>query len=401
MVDSKTLTSPHFPQAWSQRGIFVMLLLLLGGLYLFPARTGLHTQLYVFFFLPVIVFLALQLARRRLRLLALDYLMLVFLGTYAMSAFYPGAVVADKHFLYAATVLVAYLGLSRLALQHDPHMQALLGTLVVVVAISCLAQLYVFYSPPTTPLVRRLCCVMSTKNPLLEAQAIGFYMALGIYCLQSSRHWPQRLLFAGCLIALFTFGFFTYSRSFFIATVFLLGWFALIRTRSVYQVLALVAVSIVMVLVLAMFVMSDRGFSRLDIWHEAIKLIQQKPWLGYGSGYELDIRIVYEGDPNHWISKRHWFDTHNILLMLWLRYGLASVLAFCALLAGLLRCGLRYRHDNVLQALCAALLFGVASLCFDGGDIFAKVNSKWPALWFPVSLIAYRVHWLRRNARIT
>jgi len=391
MVDSKILMSSHFPRSWSQRGIFAILLLLLGGMYVFPTRTVFHTQLYGFFFLPVLVFLAWQLVHRRIRLLQLDYLMLLFIGTYAVSAFYPGSIRGEKHFLYLATLVTTYLGLSRLSLLLGPHVEALIKALVVVVAVSCLAQIYSYYSLPDKTLDWRLCCVLSVKNPLLEAQAIGFYIALGIFCTLSGASW-QRLFFLVCTIALFAFGFFTYSRSFFVALVFLLGWFGVVRVKSPAQLLALVVVGIALVLTLGIFVLNDRGFSRVDIWMEAVRLILQKPWLGYGSGYPIDIRILYQGNPEHWISQSHWLDPHNIFLMLWLRYGLPSLLAFGLLVVALLRYGLRHRDDKLLQALCAALLFGVVSLCFEGSDIFGKINTKWPALWFPAILIIYRMH---------
>jgi O-antigen ligase len=380
-----------FPRSWSQCGIFASLLLLLGGMYVFPTRTVFHTQLYLFFFLPAIVFLLWQLVTRRIQLLRLDYLVLVFIGSYALSALYPDSIRDHKHALYVATLVVAYLGVSRLALLQGVHMLALIRTLVVIVAISCLLQIYLYYSPSDKTLVWRLCCVLSVKNPLLEAQAIGFYIALAVFCTLSGVG-AQRWMFAACALALCGFGFLTYSRSFFIATVFLAGWYGLIRIRTIPQLLVLLGVSAALVAALGLFVLSDRGYSRFDIWSEAIKLIMQKPLLGYGGGYGLDIRILYQGDPTHWISQMHWRDPHNIFLMLWLRYGVASLLAFCVLLVALLRYGLQHRADKLLQALCAALLFGVVSLCFEGGDIFGKVNTKWPALWFPIILIIYRLH---------
>jgi len=142
-------------------------------------------------------------------------------------------------------------------------------------------------------------------------------------------------------------------------------------------------------------VLQDRGFSRVDIWVKAIGLIQKNPLFGYGSGYPVDIHIVYNNDPGHWISQRQWRDTHNIFLTLWLLYGAPCLLAFMALVAGAVRAGWRYRHDAMMQAFCAALVFGVSILCFEGGPLFGKVNSKWPAIWFSLSLIIARVHVLR------
>lgn len=374
-----------------------MLLLMLGGLYLFPTRTVLHTQLYVFFFLPAIIFLLREIVLRRIELLQLDWLMLAFGGSFAVSAFYPGAVAHEKHWLFVATVLVAYLGLSRLPLLLGDRMPLLLKTAALLVAASCLVQMYVYHVYGNHSFEYRQCCVLSLQNPLYEAQAIGFFLTLAIFGVMTTAG-RGRLLFVLAALVMFGFGFQTYSRSFFVAMVFLAGWLALVRVRSRTQLIALIVVVLALVQVAGLLVLQDRGFSRVDIWIEAIKLIGQQPLFGYGSGYPVDIRVLYDNDPNHWISQRHWRDSHNLFLSLWLLYGVPCLLAFLALVAGLLRAGWRYRHDAMMQVFCASLVFGIAILCFEGGSIFSKVNSKWPALWFPISLIVYRVHALRVQA---
>jgi O-antigen ligase len=381
---------------WLQHGAFAMLLLMLGGLYVFPTRTALHTWLYVLFFLPAIVFLLSEIFRRAITLSLLDWLMLAFIGSFAVSAFYPGVIVDDRHWLFVVTMLVAFFAISRLSQVLDDRQVPLFKTLVVIVAISCLIQNFIYTVYAEHGFEYRICCMMSLKSSLYEAQAIGFYLSLAIFAaLTSIGRW--RVLFLLAALIMFSFGFQTFSRSFFVAMTFFAGWMLLGHLRSRAQILALITAVLALVLISSLLVLQDRGFSRADIWGEAFKLILQRPLFGYGSGYAVNIHILYQNDPSHWISQRKWQDSHNIFLTLWLLYGAPSLLAFVALATAALRAGWRYRHDVMMQVFCAALVFGIASLCFEGGPIFGKLNSKWPAIWFPLFFISARWHVLRRS----
>lgn len=70
------------------------------------------------------------------------------------------------------------------------------------------------------------------------------------------------------------------------------------------------------------------GYSRLEIWDGAARLIQEKPVIGYGIGtfreIELDMENIYHPDDKI-------LHPHNISLQIWAEFGFVGILTFLLL----------------------------------------------------------------------
>ena len=118
---------------------------------------------------------------------------------------------------------------------------------------------------------------------------------------------------------------------------------------------------------------------RPEIWKQALAIISERPFLGWGGDYYPEIRI--EGV--RWALR----DPHNILLTIWLKYGVLSFLALTGLLCYAVSITLGNKDNALLRMGGALLIFGVTMLFFEGHNIISRPNSTWHMVWIPLGII--------------
>lgn len=204
------------------------------------------------------------------------------------------------------------------------------------------------------------------------------------------RKWLPALLSLLLLGAIFTAGYTTGNRMFWLSALFvidLLIALAIMRTeyavlrRSLAAGLAFVTVGIAAAFVLVAgrhpanavgnldgMTLADTftNSERFEMWEFWFERIQEHPWLGIGFGYDLPM-LTYRS-----IKPAHWFDlmfahAHNVFIDVTVQLGAVGLVLFCLALAALTRIFWRASRDAGLSR----ALIGIAGL-----SVLAGMMSK-------------------------
>lgn len=98
---------------------------------------------------------------------------------------------------------------------------------------------------------------------------------------------------------------------------------------------------------------------RLDVWENALTLWLEKPIFGHG----LDLRSAML--ENHFI-----YHEHNVFISVFAALGIFGVIAYCAMLSGILRLGLHYKNYSALLLIAMVLSVGMFAYDFYRSQIF-------------------------------
>jgi len=98
---------------------------------------------------------------------------------------------------------------------------------------------------------------------------------------------------------------------------------------------------------------------RLDVWENALTLWLEKPIFGHG----LDLRRAML--ENHFI-----YHEHNVFISVFAALGIVGVIAYSAMLGGVLRLGLRYKNYSALLLIAMVLSVGMFAYDFYRSFLF-------------------------------
>lgn len=263
---------------------------------------------------------------------------------------------------------------------YDARMFYWLGWLIIITG---LLSIWWFFQDHSFPRAR-LSAIGQLRHPGFAASLYGFvglYHFMALPYASAARAWRRWLpgVLAVAMAALVVV--LAQSRGIFLATLLVLLLGALItRERRYLVALGLVTITII----IAGYWWQDdltnivnRGgwdSDRLEIWQQALMLIQQAPLFGHG--LMLDTSITAGGK-----SIGH---PHNILLSTALYGGLVAAGLLLLLIVLVLRQGWRYWYteQDIKPLLLTA--FGVIYMMTDGYRLISNPFPNWVYFWLPV-----------------
>jgi O-antigen ligase len=257
---------------------------------------------------------------------------------------------------------------------------------VVAVALVAIHHLYRFYLVDGHPISDRLTGYFIPENSLYLAQSFGFFFIAAVYLAVENRRSPVILVLTGASACILVFAAVaTQSRSFVVASMAaLILPFAGRGGKTVVIVLASALMIFVIIFYMNPSIMERTEFLRPQIWKQALDIISERPFLGWGGDYYPEIRIESLSQVLR--------DPHNILLTIWLKYGALSFITLTVLLSYAVSVTLRNTDNATLRFGGALLIFGVSMLFFEGHNIISKLNSTWHMVWIPLGIIMGAMH---------
>ena len=346
-----------------------------------------HTSYYLLFLVPGLVYLLTDLkASLEFMRAPLAVVTVIFLLTVAISQMYPGvearsARELEKVFLILLTLMIIAQFVAGNTILFNKVMMA--G--VVAVALVAIHHLYMFYVVEGHPISNRLRGYFIPENPLYLAQSFGFFFIAAVYLAVDNRRSPVVLFLAtssACILAFAAVA--TQSRSFVIASVAaLILPFIGSGRRTVVIILVSVLIMFAIIFYLNPSILERTEFLRLQIWKQALEIISERPFLGWGGDYSPEIQIGLT---------RVLTEPHNILLTIWLKYGALSFIALTVLLSYAVIIVLGNNDNAMLRFGGALLIFGVTMLFFEGHNIISKLNSTWQMVWIPLGIMLGAMH---------
>jgi O-antigen ligase len=307
-------------------------------------------------------------------------LALVYLFTAVLSAIYPGTVNnLEKELIQITLIVLSLFVIAQFVIKNPELFTRILLIGVVAVALVAFYHLYKFYFVEANSYSRRLSGYFLPGNPLHLAGSYGFSFMVSVLLLIKYRRQPLMvalLAVSGGVIFLAIIA--TQCRSFFLALlVAMVISYAGLGKKSFILIILFTITVILLGLYINPEILERTHLYRLQIWQDVLQLILEKPFFGWGADY----------DPTIQVAGNTLIDTHNIFLMVWLKYGALS-LAALLLLYGYSLVVIRKNRDNELLRLGGALLvFGVGMLFFEGHDIITKPNRMWLMVWVPLGIV--------------
>ena len=153
----------------------------------------------------------------------------------------------------------------------------------------------------------------------------------------------------------------TQCRSFFVALLaaLVIPYFRKGRNR-VLVILVLVLITILLAVYINPALLERTELPRLQVWQYSLELIGERPFFGWGSDYDMDMKV----------KGGTLIDPHNILLTVWLKHGALALVALLLLLGYACFVILSNRNNATLRLGGALLMFGVTMLFFEAMTLF-------------------------------
>jgi len=347
-----------------------------------------HTGYYLLFMLAGLTYVFTDMKTSvKLMQTPIAVVAVIFLLTVAISQAYPGiearpASELEKIFLILLSLMIIGQFVSSNAVLFGKIM--MVG--VVAVALVASHHLYMFYIVESHPISDRLSGYFIPKNPLYLAQSFGFFFIAAVYLAIGSRRSPVILVLMGSSACILVFAAVaTQSRSFVVATVAaIILPFAGSSRRTIVIALSFLLIIFTIIFYMNPAIMERTELLRPQIWKQALDIISERPFLGWGGDYYPEIRV--EG------LSQVLRDPHNLLLTIWLKYGLLSFITLTVLLCYAVSISLGNTGNATLRFGGALLIFGVSMLFFEGHNIISKLNSTWHMVWIPLGIIMGAMH---------
>jgi len=359
------------------------LIALLAGLPLVPEKSLYHRLFYVLICTPAVVLLLLRpkqiiaLLREPIFMAFMAFIVWTWLSIYWTHAKESiGSLL--KWPLYALALFIALFQIQR----HQPKQcfRALYisGLLVLGTTLYALIQTLLTFTPGY-----RMIGTGALSNPLLSSHLFGFFAVYWIVNTTHSRTSRNMLLQAIAasimLIAVAATG----SRTPFVALSLVTVWLCLLRPNRRHLAFltsaALITTFILLVLAPANFL--QRGLSyRPEIWHKALALIEQAPWIGHGYNSPLAITVDSLGIT--------FSEPHNFALGVLYDLGAAGLAPWLLMQALVLWTGWRHRQDYRFVLVSALMVYGLGAGLTEGGGILSRPKEHWLLIWIPLALMA-------------
>jgi O-antigen ligase len=366
----------------------VILVLLSAGMFVATAGYNVywdgskfHNGFYLLFLLPGLVYVAtdLDLFREILRK-PLSIFAVIFLFTVTLSLLYPDTEVhPEKELAKIALILVSLFIIGQFVSGNAALFKKILMLGVMAVALVAVYHMYQFYWVEKHSYHVRMSGYFLPDNPLFVAGTFGFFFVTATYLAIECRR--QSLIvflmaLSGCALMVAITA--TQCRSFFVAVLaaLVIPYFSKGRNTII-----VILISFLVVILLAVYInpalLERTELTRLQVWQYSLELIGEKPFFGWGSSYDMDLKI----------GRTTLIDPHNILLTVWLKHGVLAFVALILLLGYASFVILNNRDNATLRLGGALLMFGVTMLFFEGHDIIAKPNRMWVMVWVPLGIM--------------
>lgn len=210
----------------------------------------------------------------------------------------------------------------------------------------------------------------------------AFSFILAIWLLLCSRG-AQRVLWAFAALLLFTYLYFTFARSAWVASLVGMGILLLSMTRGRQR---LVAVGLALLAGLAVLVFGfeqlayefgHRGLTRRDeVWREVFERIDEAWWFGHGSHAELGEVLLSSGQVVH--------NPHSLYLEVLYQFGLVGLLSMLLAMAACLWGA--WKAGSPLARLWFAVLAAAAVvMTVELHFLVAAPNLPWIWFWLPMA----------------
>jgi len=220
--------------------------------------------------------------------------------------------------------------------------------------ITVFTGIYAYLPDPSAlpgPLAGRSNQIQGLFHPNVIAVSLGIIIPLGIGLLAGVRAWWQRAVLLLALPAIGGVFLLTQSRLAIAALLAALGVMALSRWRKLWVVVGAVAAAGVGVVIYVGWnpiwaIVSEQLFSsgtgswnsRMDVWRNALNALTDFPFTGVGlSMFEPVSRLLYP----YYVASPTWVfrHAHDIFLQAGLDFGLGGLVAFVAVLLGVVWMG--------------------------------------------------------------
>lgn len=123
---------------------------------------------------------------------------------------------------------------------------------------------------------------------------------------------------------------------------------------------------------------------RSQIWLHALSLIQEKPFLGHGSGSEFIYPFILNGRA---VSVA---DPHSLYLSTLVHTGLLGFFFLLSALVTLLVCGAHHSRNRNDHGALILIVFGAVMGLVDFGGYYRNLDITWLVFWFPAAFLAVR-----------
>ena len=124
-------------------------------------------------------------------------------------------------------------------------------------------------------------------------------------------------------------------------------------------------------------VMLQRGFPRIDIWKEAMRISFKNPFFGHGWDTPILIHSICRN------VHRTFYDAHNLFIQMLFYGGLVGLILIAGLYASCFLFALKNR--SIFSIVLTA--FGLAAVQTDGMGLLSKPKEEWFNVCLPIAIV--------------
>ncbi|MCX4026107.1 O-antigen ligase family protein [Endozoicomonas sp. SM1973] len=360
-------------------GIFIFFV----GVQLFPTDSKWHTQLYIFLYLPVTLLIFLEsnlffgfFKEQSVKLLT------ILLCYFAISSAWGSEELSFGQIKKALMVFLFIYAVYYLVVRVT-DIQRIAMIAVGLAALTSLYSIYNYGVETDFSFGGRFVGLGILSNPLLSSHYFGFLCVFSLGLLLLSEEPPKKVILLLCVVVFFVCTFLTKSRTplvgFFGVILVLLIITFFYKRKTVLKTIFYILVTLLTIVIIAWEDIAARGVShRPEIWSEAIKLIFDELWLGYGLGAEFKIYLQS--------IKQSFYDPHNIHLGILYHFGFVGFLGWVLTLF-LLTIKACKKGNYILTFVGLPLLvYGVFGGISEGGNVVSRPKEVWYISWVPIAL---------------
>lgn len=368
--------------------------LFIGGFFLLDTR--LHRDLYYIFIPLIIIYIIQSLQFKQLVKTALFVLVTVWLAYLCLSGLWAehmDPLLVAESMRRSILILLFLAWTASLKATRQDFFNWLLWPMVIAASIGCLIALFNHFHGGFS-FSERLVFAGQNSDVIHGATLYGVAgIVVFIGMLSVNVHW-HRVVCGVAFLLIIVSVYMTRSRGEIVALILSIYIAAaLSRRRGILLVLALVIPGTILILltvdagILEMVVRADSY--RLEIWRNAVEIIERRPIFGYGIGHGQRFG-QFNGDIM--------IDPHNIFLANHVYGGVPASVMLIGVYAMVALAGLREAKTDRSPLIGALVLFSMLTGLFHYGNLIINASSIWMFFWLPVSL-AVATQMVMRNSQ--
>lgn len=370
-------SSNFFTQA-----LILGLILLLGGISIFPTMSYYHKSFYFIFLLPSILLLFKQKKEALPKSITFYIFILFLIFSWASISWSTSQDEAFQLIKRGINITFLFIGINILTKQQSFNIKKILTISGILFSITIIIGLVLFLNEDN--IYSRFIGIGSLSNPLLTSHITGFFFCYFFALLITSKENQKMKIFYLALSTVFLLTtLLTGSRTPLLAITAATIWISicLFNKKSFFILCGLTSFSLLIILFFPELI-QNRGFSyRPELWSSAITQIQENFWLGYGiasnSSFYVPSLDVYYKEP------------HNIHLSVFYFVGFTGlILWLCLFSYAAFICFKNKKSNDFYIILGGLLIFGITASMTEGGGFLSRPKEHWFIIWIPLALIA-------------